>query len=138
MDGGMQEGKREDMPAPLKVAKTKDKRVATFVALGEPDLVLKSPPLTIGARTQDKWFRPTTETGSDRSSVACAPWRDTSVDARRTQGRSSRPATLLEQREEGGLTGLASSAHDHQTTAGLFMEWSIGKVAKSFRPTRAS
>src|SRR5688572_21565415 len=30
---------------------------------GKPDLILKSPPYTLAARTQDKWFRPVTETG---------------------------------------------------------------------------
>ena len=130
MDGGMQEGRKEDMPAPIKLADAKDNRWQLSSQLGEPDLILKSPPLTIGARTQDKWFRPTTETG-----LTEARWvRAIEVRPSTAEGRKvvHHVLTLLEQREEGGLTGLASSAHDHQTTAGLFMEWSIGKVGEVF------
>jgi hypothetical protein len=43
---------------------------------------------------------------------------------------------LLEQQETGGLTNLASTAHEHQTSAGLFFEWSIGKAGDVF-PTDA-
>ncbi len=32
-------------------------------SIGKPDLVIKSPPYTLAARTQDKWFRPVTDTG---------------------------------------------------------------------------
>jgi len=33
---------------------------------------------------------------------------------------------------EQGVTGLASSAHDHQMNAGLFMEWAVGKTGQIF------
>ena len=39
---------------------------------------------------------------------------------------------MLEQREEGGITNLATSAHDMQMTAGLFMEWAVGKTGELF------
>src|SRR4029079_955637 len=35
---------------------------------------------------------------------------------------------------EEGITGLASSAHDHQMSPGLFMEWAVGKVGQIFPP----
>jgi hypothetical protein len=39
--------------------------------------------------------------------------------------------TTLEQGEE-GITGLAHTAHDVQRTAGLFMEWAVGKTGEVF------
>ena len=41
---------------------------------------------------------------------------------------------MLEQHEDGGIMNLASSAHDAQMSAGLFMEWSIGKTGEIFAP----
>ena len=38
----------------------------------------------------------------------------------------------LVQDEPGGVTGLASTAHDHQGNAGLFMEWAVGKTGQIF------
>src|SRR6185437_2875744 len=40
--------------------------------------------------------------------------------------------TMLEQDEHDGVVQLASSAHDAQMGAGLFMEWSIGKVGEIY------
>jgi hypothetical protein len=39
--------------------------------------------------------------------------------------------TTLVQGEE-GVTGLAHTAHDVQTNAGLFMEWAVGKTGEVF------
>jgi hypothetical protein len=41
--------------------------------------------------------------------------------------------TMLEQHEM-GVTNLAESAHDMQMTAGLFMEWAVGKTGELFNP----
>jgi hypothetical protein len=41
--------------------------------------------------------------------------------------------TYLEQEEE-GVTGLAGSAQDIQGSAGLFMEWAVGKTGEIFQP----
>ena len=42
--------------------------------------------------------------------------------------------TTLVQQEDEGVTGLAHSAHDVQTSAGLFMEWAVGKAGEIFQP----
>jgi mono/diheme cytochrome c family protein len=132
IDGGMAQGKPEDMPpAPKLVDPMKWQLTEQF---GEPDLVLKSPPYTLAARTQDKWFRPVTETGiTEPRWVRAIELRPATADSRRSVHHV---LALLEQREEGGLTNLASTAHEHQTSAGLFFEWSIGKAGDVF-PTDA-
>ena len=133
IDAGMPQGKAEDMPPAPKFADPNGWETESRLG-AKPDLILKSPPQTIAAQTQDKWFRPTTETGlTEPRWVRAIEIRPATPEGRRVVHHV---LTLLEQREEGGLTNLASSAHDHQMTAGLFMEWSIGKTAEVF-PTDA-
>jgi hypothetical protein len=128
LDGGMPLGNPSDMPPPLSFPDASGWQLAK--QLGEPDLVLKSPPYTIAARTQDKWFRPTTETGlTEARWVRAIEIRPASADGRKV---IHHVLTMLEQDEHDGLTNLASSAHGAQMTAGLFMEWSIGKVGEVF------
>lgn len=96
---------------------------------GKPDLILKSPPYTLAARTQDKWFRPVTETGlTEARWVRAIEIRPSFPNGRRIVHHV---LTLLEQ-QENGVTGLASSAEHAQMTAGLFMEWAVGKVGEIF------
>lgn len=134
IDGGMPEGKKEDMPPPMQFADPTAWQLSKD--LGEPDLVLKSPAFTMPARTQDKWFRPVTETGiTEPRWVRAIEIRPASPVGRKVVHHV---LTMLEQHEEDGITGLASSAHDAQMSAGLFMEWSIGKTERSSIRTRAN
>ncbi len=58
---GRADGRPKDMPPPVTFP---DQGGWQFAKLyGQPDLVLKSPPYTLAAHTQDKWFRPVTDTG---------------------------------------------------------------------------
>ena len=50
------------MPPPASVSGS-DRLAARRSSSAQPDLVIKSPPYTLAPRTQDKWFRPVTETG---------------------------------------------------------------------------
>lgn len=97
---------------------------------GQPDLVIRSEPYTLAARTQDKWFRPTTETG------VTEPRWVRAIEIKPVHARDRQVVhhvlALLNQREEGGIAGLASTAHDHQMSAGLFMEWAVGKTGEIF------
>ena len=96
---------------------------------GKPDLILKSPPYTLAARTQDKWFRPVTETGlTEPRWVRAIEIRPSYPNGRRIVHHV---LALLEQ-PEAGVTGLASSAEHAQMSAGLFMEWAVGKVGEIF------
>ena len=97
---------------------------------GPPDLVLRSKPYDMPARTQDKWFRPVTETGLKE-----ARWvRAIEIKPVKPEHRKvvHHVLTLLEQQEEGGITNLAHEAHDVQRSAGLFMEWAVGKTGEIF------
>jgi hypothetical protein len=97
---------------------------------GPPDLVLRSKPYDMAARTQDKWFRPVTETGLKE-----ARWvRAIEIKPVKPEHRKivHHVLTLLEQRETDGITNLAHEAHGVQRSAGLFMEWAVGKVGEIF------
>jgi hypothetical protein len=99
-------------------------------SLGPPDLIIRSTPYTIAAKTQDKWQRPTVETG-----LTEARWvRAIEVRPSRSESRKvvHHALAYLLQNEPDGVTGLAESAHDHQSNAGLFMEWAVGKVGQIF------
>ena len=127
VDGGTPLGDPHDLPpAPTFPDPTGWQLEKDF---GKPDLILKSPPYTLAARTQDKWFRPVTETGlTEPRWVRAIEIRPSYPNGRRIVHHV---LTLLDQQED-GVTGLASSAEHAQMTAGLFMEWAVGKVGEIF------
>ena len=128
IDGGAPRGNKSDLPPATRAGDPNRWQLAD--SLGPPDLVIRSTPYTIAARTQDKWFRPTVETG-----LTEPRWvRAIEVKPARAESKKVVHHTLayLLQSEPGGITGLAESAHDHQTNAGLFMEWAVGKVGQIF------
>jgi len=127
VDAGTPEGDPKDLPPP---ATFPDPTGWQFSKqFGEPDLVLKSPPYTLAARTQDKWFRPVTDTGiTEPRWVRAIEIKPSYPDGRRIVHHV---LTTLDQGEE-GVTGLAHSAHDVQTGPGLFMEWAVGKTGEIY------
>ena len=127
VDAGMPRGDAKDLPAAVKAADPNAWQLEKD--FGPPDVVIKSPPYTLAARTQDKWFRPVSETGlTEPRWVRAIEIKPSSGDGRRIVHHV---LTTLEQGEE-GVTGLAHSAHDVQRGAGLFMEWAVGKVGEVF------
>jgi hypothetical protein len=97
---------------------------------GAPDLVIRSRPFTVAAKGQDKWFRPSVETGvTEPRWVRAIEIKPANPDARKVVHHV---LTMLEQQED-GVTGLAHSAHEAQRGAGLFMEWAVGKVGEIFQ-----
>jgi hypothetical protein len=127
VEAGAPMGDPRDMPPPRTFPDPTGWQLAKD--FGPPDLVIKSPPYTLAARTQDKWFRPTTETGvTEPRWVRAIEIKPSYPDGRRIVHHV---LTTLEQGEE-GVTGLAHDAHDVQRTAGLFMEWAVGKVGEVF------
>src|SRR5688572_13441195 len=129
IEGGTPLGDRKDLPAPVSWPDPAAWQLAERFA--EPDLVVKSEPFTVEATGQDKWFRPVVETG-----LTEPRWvRAIEVKPSVPNGRKAvhHVLALLVQPEE-GITGLASTAahSGHRMTAGLFMEWAIGKVGEIF------
>src|SRR5690349_17214149 len=61
VDAGAPMGDPKDMPAPKVFPDPTGWQLAK--EFGAPDLIIKSTPYTLAARTQDKWFRPQTDTG---------------------------------------------------------------------------
>jgi len=128
VDDGTPLGNPADMPPAPKFPDPNRWQYAD--QFGAPDLVLRSKPYDMQARTQDKWFRPVTETGLTESRwVRAIEIKPVKPEHRKVVHHV---LTLLEQREEEGITGLAHEAHDVQRSAGLFMEWAVGKVGEIF------
>jgi hypothetical protein len=127
VDAGMPRGDAKDLPAPIKFPDPADWQLAKD--FGPPDLVIKSPPYTLAPRTQDKWFRPVSDTGlTEPRWVRAIEIKPSFPDGRRIVHHV---LTTLEQPEE-GISGLAHTAHDVQRGPGLFMEWAVGKVGEVF------
>lgn len=124
---GAKMGDKKDLPPNPKMPDPNRWQLAD--SLGPPDLIIKSTPYTIAARTQDKWFRPTVETGlTEPRWVRAIEVRPSRADSRKVVHHAL--AYLLQNEPE--VTGLAEAAHEHQTTPGLFMEWAVGKVGQIF------
>jgi len=127
VDAGAPEGNRADLPPPAVFPDPTGWQLAK--EFGQPDLVIKSPPYTLAPATQDKWFRPVTDTGlTEPRWVRAIEIKPSYPDGRRIVHHV---LTTLEQGEE-GVTGLAHEAHDVVRTPGLFMEWAVGKVGEVF------
>ncbi len=127
VDAGAPEGDPKDLPPPATFPDPTGWQFAK--QFGPPDLVLKSPPYTLAAHTQDKWFRPVTDTGiTEPRWVRAIEIKPSYPDGRRIVHHV---LTTLDQGEE-GVTGLAHEAHDIQTGPGLFMEWAVGKTGEIY------
>ena len=128
VDGGSPMGDPADLPPAIKFPDPNRWQLAEKLGTA-PDLVVRSIPYTLAARTQDKWFRPVVETG-----LTEARWvRAIEVKPVRANDRKIVHhvlAYLLQDEPE--VTGLASTAHEHQANAGLFMEWAVGKTGQIF------
>ncbi len=129
VDGGAPFGNESDLPPPR--AFPDPNRWQLGDRFGEPDMIVKSEPYTLPAETQDKWFRPIVETGlTEPRWVRAIELKPSYPDGRQIVHHV---LAFLEQEEE-GLTRLASTAADAQQSAGLFMEWAVGKVGEIFPP----
>ena len=129
VDAGAPMGDPKDLPAPVKWPDPKAWQLAA--QFGEPDLVVKSEPYTVRASGQDVWWRPSVETGlTEERWVRAIEVKPSFPAGRKTVHHV---LTLLEQNEQ-GVTNLASTAHGPRMSAGLFMEWAVGKVGEVFAP----
>ena len=126
-------GNAADMPPPIEWPDPNTWRLAN--RFGEPDLIVPSTPYTIPADGQDKWWRPTVDTGLTEERWVKAIEIKPSVP----QGRKvvhHALAHLLQ--DEEGVTGLAADfpntndAGVDDVSAGTFMEWAVGKEGEIF------
>src|SRR6186997_1448783 len=100
-DGGMQRGDPKDMPPAARFPDPTGWQLAK--EFGEPDLVVKSEPYTLAAHTQDKWFRPVSETGlTEPRWVRAIEIKPASLIGRRIVHHV---LASLEQKEAGGPEG---------------------------------
>ena len=126
VDAGAPMGNPKDMPAPKQFGDDEGWQLAKVY--GPPDLVFKSDAYTMPAHGQDVWFKPLTETGvTEPRWVRAVEMRPGSLPGRKIMHHVL--ARLLQ--TEGGTGsddggGLAS--------AGLLMEWAIGKNYDIYRP----
>ena len=128
VDSGTPLGSPADMPPAPKFPDPNRWQYAD--KFGAPDIVLRSKPFDMPARTQDKWFRPVTETGMKEARwVRAIEIKPVNPEHRKVVHHV---LTLLEQQETDGITNLAHEAHDVQRSAGLFMEWAVGKVGEIY------
>ncbi|MEO7963929.1 MAG: hypothetical protein ABIT38_08475, partial [Gemmatimonadaceae bacterium] len=127
VDAGTPLGDPKDMPPAVSFPDPNRWQLAD--KFGAPDLIIRSTPYTLAARTQDKWFRPEVETG-----VTEPRWvRAIEVKPLHSQdGKVVHHVLAYLLQQEDGVTGLAESAHEHQSNAGLFMEWAVGKTGQVY------
>ena len=128
VDSGTPLGNPKDMPPSVTFPDPNRWQLAEQLGV-QPDLVIRSKPYTLAPKTQDKWFRPVVETGlTEPRWVRAIEVKPVRANDRKIVHHVL--AYLLQ--PEQGVTGLASSAHDHQMNAGLFMEWAVGKTGQIF------
>ncbi len=128
VDSGTPMGNPKDMPPSITFPDPNRWQLAEQLGV-PPDLVIRSKPYTLAPKTQDKWFRPVVETGlTEPRWVRAIEVKPVRANDRKIVHHVL--AYLLQ--PEQGVTGLASSAHDHQMNAGLFMEWAVGKTGQIF------
>jgi mono/diheme cytochrome c family protein len=134
VDSGAPFGDAADLPEPVEWPDPREWQLGA--EFGEPDLVIRSLPFTVPAAGQDKWWRPTVDTGlTEPRWVKAIEIRPSFPEGRKVVHHVL--ASLIQ--EEETITGLASTAADPEEQAdsrrrgaGLFMEWAVGKVGEVF------
>ena len=127
VDGGAPMGDPKDLPPAKKFPEDDGWQLAK--QYGPPDLVLKSEPYTMPAHGQDVWFKPLTEVP-----LAEARWvRAVEMRPGTTAGRKIMHHVLARLIQE-EPAGTGTPAEVAGATAGLLMEWAIGKSYDIYRP----
>jgi len=122
VDAGAPQGDPKLMPPPKQFP---DDSIWNFAERfgGPPDLVIRSPKYTMPKVALDAWYKPVVDTGlSEPRWVRAIEIRPATVKGRRI----THHALARLQQEEGDALAEA--------TAGLFMEWAVGKQGEIMRP----
>jgi hypothetical protein len=127
VDSNAPKGDEKDMPASINWPA--DDGWIFAAQFGEPDLIVKSPAFTMPARAQDVWYRPVVPTGLTESRwVRAIEIRPTTLAGRRITHHA---LAALQQRER---SNAARTNVLGDLSAGLFMEWAVGKQGELMTP----
>jgi mono/diheme cytochrome c family protein len=101
---------------------------------GAPDMVIESPAYTLEAETQDKWFRPITDTGIEEPRwVRAIEIRPVGADSKTIMHHVLAFLSQDEENSEYSVGPLITSARGGSMGGpGLFMEWAVGKEGEIF------
>ena len=131
VDNGTPFGDERGLPPPAEFADLSGWQFEE--QFGAPDLVVASEPYTLEAQTQDKWFRPVTETGlTEERWVKAIEIRPVGGD---TKAIIHHVLAFLEQEEEESEMSAGSVQTSNRGSMGgpgLFMEWAVGKRGEIF------
>jgi hypothetical protein len=138
VDAGAPKGDAKDMPPP-KVWPDESKWNLAGMFGGPPDLIIKSPDWTVPAVAQDAWYKPVIPTGlTEPRWVRAIEIRPASIKGRKVTHHA---LARLQQEEKGGgdsaaidNVAVAAGGGAGAGTAGLFMEWAVGKQGEIMRP----
>jgi hypothetical protein len=132
IDDGMPEGDPADLPEPPEFADPYGFQLAD--QFGEPDLIVESPPYTLEAETQDKWFRPTSPTGlTEPRWVKAIEIRPVGPEAKQIMHHVLAFLNQDEEDSEYSVGPVITSARGGSMGGpGLFMEWAVGKQGEIF------
>jgi mono/diheme cytochrome c family protein len=133
VDAGAPKGDPKDMP-PAKKWPDESKWNLADMFGGPPDLIIKSPDWTVPAVAQDAWYKPVVDTGlTEPRWVRAIEIRPATVKGRKVTHHA---LARLQQEEKGDAAAIADAAAlaSGAGTAGLFMEWAVGKQGEIMRP----
>jgi hypothetical protein len=127
VDAGAPKGDPKDMPPPKQWP---DESIWNFAGqFGPPDLIIKSPPYTMPAVALDAWYKPVVETGlTEPRWVRAIEIRPSTVKGRKITHHA------LARLQQADRTANADAFADDAGSAGLFMEWAVGKQGEIMRP----
>ena len=127
VDAGAPKGDPKDMPPPVKWP---NDEVWNFKSLlGEPDLIVKSPPYKVTDEMPDAWYRPVVDTGLKEPRWV----RAIEIRPKTVAGRRVTHHALARLKQDDGAPE-AGAAAGGDGGPGLFMEWAIGKQGEIMRP----
>ena len=117
VDQGAVEGDLADMPPPRRFPDLGDWRLKTEYDYGEPDLVVRSRPITVPAEGQDLWWEPLVPVGTTTDRYIRAIEVKPSLDGYKVVHHAN---TTLNVMEDGEL----------QSMRGRYTEYALGKLGE--------
>lgn len=132
VDAGAPLGDPDEIPPPPDFGDPFDFQLKD--RFGEPDLVVESPPYTLEAVTQDKWYRPVSETGlTEPRWVKAIEIRPVGPKAKQITHHVLAFLQQDEEESEYSVGPVITSARGGSMGGpGLFMEWAVGKEGEIF------